>query len=122
MPNINIFFNEQELEALEFRMKTCGETAKSTHIKRVYFEGGKQDNAQLGRMQRQLDLLTESNEQMAKTLRHLMQMKVDSTELTLLSGLYTMIHASVEPAVRKLADRYIQAEAVEQFLTKENEK
>ena len=22
MPNINIFFNEQELEALEFRMKT----------------------------------------------------------------------------------------------------
>ena len=73
-------------------------------------------------MQRQLDLLTESNEQMAKTLRHLMQMKVDSTELTLLSGLYTMIHASVEPAVRKLADRYIQAEAVEQFLTKENEK
>lgn len=49
-------------------------------------------------------------------------MKVDSTELTLLSGLYTMIHASVEPAVRKLADRYIQAEAVEQFLTKENEK
>lgn len=79
MPNINIFFNEQELEALEFRMKTCGETAKSTHIKRVYFEGGKQDNAQLGRMQRQLDLLTDANEQMAKTLRHLMQMKVDST-------------------------------------------
>lgn len=116
MPNINLFFNEQELEALEFRMKTCGETAKSTHIKRVYFEGGKQDNVQLGRMQRQLDLLTDSNERMATTLRHLMQMKIDDNELKLLSGLYTMIHASVEPAVRKLADRYIQAEAVEQFL------
>ena len=122
MPNINLFFNEQELEALEFRMKTCGEKAKSTHIKRVYFEGGKQDNAQLGRMQRQLDLLTDSNERMATTLRHLMQMKVDNTELMLLSGLYTMIHASVEPAVRKLADRYIQAEAVEQYLSKDSEK
>lgn len=122
MTIVSIRLNREEEDAVKYRMKIGGETVVSAHIKRVYFEGGKQDNEQLGRIQKQLDMLTESSEQIEKTMRHIQQAKTDDTELTLLAALYILLYPSVEPAIRAKADKYIKAEVVEKFLEKKGEK
>jgi hypothetical protein len=101
---------------IRHRMQVAGETNLSAHVRRVYFSGGNDNDALLGRLQHQIDLLTDEVMQSQRLLRLMASQKSDDMELQLLAGIYMMLHPSVDIAVRSTVDKYFDINGIEGFL------
>jgi hypothetical protein len=99
------------------RMAATGETNKSEHMRRVYFEGSDADDARLGEMKRQIETLTEAVDRSNKLLRQIASQRSDGLELKLLAGLYMLLHPSVDPGIQATVNRHLDLAGVEAFLT-----
>jgi hypothetical protein len=111
---------EQEKIVLQ-RMKLSGETNKSEHFRRVYFEADTTNDALVGELKRQIDVLTEAVERSQNAIRQLASAKSDGLELKLLAGLYMLLYPSVTPGIQSIVDQHLDVKAIEGFLT-ENKK
>jgi tetrahydromethanopterin S-methyltransferase subunit F len=108
--------SDQE-EIVMRRMKTAGETNRSEHFRRVYFQGDDASDALIGDLKRQVGELADAVGRNQKLLQQLVAMRADGLEIKLLAALYMLLHPSVEPGVQATVDRHIDIAGVAGFLT-----
>ncbi|MEC4723507.1 hypothetical protein RY831_30670 [Noviherbaspirillum sp. CPCC 100848] len=114
MKNIS-FRVEPDLEAtILYRMKKAGAKDVSSYLRQICSTGGYDIDSHLGRMQREINMLTEQVEQQQKLLNQLLAKDKD-VDLQLLAGIYKMLHMAVEPDVRAVMAQDINFAAVDAY-------
>ncbi len=107
---------EQERIVLD-RMALAGETNRSAHVKRIYFQGPTGNDELIGQLRKQIDMLAGAVEQSQALLRKMAGAKTDDLELKLLAGLYLLLYPSVEKGIQATVDRHLDFAVIESFLT-----
>lgn len=116
MRTLSLKVDIEEEAAIRQRMAKAGDKSLSAYLRRVALEGGYDLEYRLGRMQRQMDLLTEALERQQGLIVRILDNKNDQLELKLLAGVYQMVYSSVDPAVQTIADRHTDAAGIDVYL------
>ena len=117
MATFSFKVDAEEEALIRYRMHQGGETNLSQYLRRQCTGGaGAADMTHFGRLQKQVDLLTEAVEQSNKLIRMMMSTRSDGLEMQMLAGLYLLLHPSVDIVVQNPVDRYIDRDAVENIL------
>jgi hypothetical protein len=106
----------EEEEIILLRMKMNGETNKSAHIKRVYFEGSGSDELATRDMVRRIDSLAESSLDVRNLLGQLVDMQRAPIGLTLAAATLLLLYPSVQAPVQAKITKYIDMHGVEAIL------
>ncbi len=115
---LTIKVSKDEEEIILRRMKASGETNRSGHIRRVYFENDGGGEELLGGMKHQLDLLADATMRNQRLLEQMIGIRTDTVDTTMLAALFMLLYPSVTPAVQATVDQYIDVGAIELFLKK----
>lgn len=116
MPIVSFEVSDEEMEIILRRMRTANEKNRSAHLRRVYFQGDTANEELMGGMRKQIEVLTDAIEQQQRLLKQLATVSSDGIELKVLSGLYLMLHPSVDPSTQAIVDQYLDVSAIEGFL------
>jgi len=116
MATLSFKVNAEEEAAIRYRMRQGGENNLSEYLRRNCTGGGNDHGAALGRLQKQVDQLTEAVQQSQYLLKQMIGARTDNLELQLLAGLYMLLHPSVERAVQATVAGYLDLDAIENIL------
>lgn len=105
----------EEEEIILRRMKINGETNKSAHIKRVYFAGGVDRQADSDTAHR-IDGLVDISLELRTLLRQLVDMQKTPIGLTLAAATLLLVYPSVQAPVQAKITKYIDMHGVEALL------
>jgi hypothetical protein len=119
MASVQIRLNDEEEEWVLRAMIASGDKQTATHIKKVYFEAIKGNDLMANKVYEALELLNHKLDNMGKSEPGEVVNNDQQMMLALLCGLYVMIRKSVSENIRKSADVYLDAEAIESYLKEE---
>lgn len=119
MSSVQIRLNDEEEELVLRAMVASGDKQTATHIKKVYFEAIKGNDLVANKVYEALELLNHKIDKLGNLGAAGEQSNDQQMVLTLLCGLYVMIRKSVAENIRKSADNYLDADAIENFLKEE---
>ncbi len=107
----------EEEEIILRRMKINGETNKSAHIKRIYFDGGGTDDSLATRdLVRRIDGLADSSFEVRSLLGQLVDLQAAPIGLTLAAATLLLVFPSVQAPVQAKISKYIDMHGVEALL------
>ena len=117
MATLSFKVDAEEEALIRYRMHQGGETNLSVYLRRQCTGGaGAADMTHFGRLQAQVNQLTDAVEESQKLIRHMMSMRDDGMELQLLAALYLLLYPSVDRDVQATVDRYLDRNGVENYL------
>lgn len=109
-------FNDVELDMLNRCFAASGAKHLSTHIKEVYFAAMRPGTDSFVGLEGQLTAIEGMLAQLVDRQQDLGGSRDEGLLLTLVAGIFHMLHGSVEPARRMLVDKTVNVQEVEQFL------
>jgi hypothetical protein len=116
MPTLTMKVSFEEEEIILRRMRISGETNKSAHIKRIYFESRVSDDLAARDMGRKIDGLADSSRDVSNLLGRLVDMQKAPVGLTLAAATLLLLYPSVQPPVQAKIAKYIDMNGVEAIL------
>ncbi|WP_244851818.1 hypothetical protein [Caballeronia sp. SL2Y3] len=124
---LSIRLTAEEEAAMRRQMVLSGDRELGPHIKRIYFGQLYPSEGVLAELRRKSELTLDMLATLGRNARHVdnetdQDNNSRDTELRLLAAIFTMLHASVGKTQQALINRYINYEAVENFLRSKTSK
>lgn len=116
MATLTIRIGDKAEEIIQRRMGRSGDTNKSQHVLAGYLNNSGDGEARMASLEASMQELASLTKQTNNLLERLIAMRTDKVELSILAGVFLMLHKSVTPAVAVNVEQYVSALSVEQFL------
>lgn len=106
----------EEEELILRRMKQSGETNKSAHLKRIYFDHGGAGELAGGDITRKLDGLSDNAQVLSDLLEKLLELHKTPVDHTIAAAIFMLLYPSVPQTAQAQVDKYIDVRGIEAIL------
>jgi hypothetical protein len=106
----------EEEDLILRRMKMNGETNKSAHLKRIYFEHGGVGELTGGDIARKIDVLSDNAQALNDLLEKLVEMHKTPVDHTIAAAIFMLLYPSVPQTAQAQVDKYIDMRGIEAIL------
>lgn len=111
---------DAEEEAIAKRMALRGDTNRSEHFRRAYFDAAGEHEELVGEVRAELRELTEQMRDLRRVAYRQAEQKSSDLELRMLAALLVAVYPSVDKGVQAKIDKYLDMRTIENFLNGNN--
>jgi Txe/YoeB family toxin of Txe-Axe toxin-antitoxin module len=109
--------SDEEEEVIAQRMLLRGETNRSDHFRRTYFQGAGELDSLVGEMRGEMQAISRQIEEMRKLVYRVAERESSDLEMRMMAALMVMVYPSVDTSVQAKVDKFLDMGTIEKFLS-----